>query len=84
MAKLSGGPKNIGLKSIGFGSLVLAPIAAGVLIVTLKPAAKMVIKGSVLVGALVRTAVAAAVTTVKDLAAEVKAELDADGAKKRG
>ena len=84
MAMISGSPKNIFPAAVGFGTLVLAPIAAVVLIGAAKPVARMVIKGGVLAGAFVRTAAAAAVTTYKDLAAEAKAELNANSAKKRG
>jgi hypothetical protein len=61
----------------------LAPIAAVVLTGAAKPVARMAIKGGVLAGAFVRTAAASAVTALKDLAAEAKAELDASSAKKR-
>jgi hypothetical protein len=84
MAMISGSPKNIFPAAVGFGTLVLAPIAAVVLIGAAKPVARMVIKGGVLAGAFVRTTAAAAVTTYKDLVAEAKAELDASSTKKRG
>ena len=83
MAMIRGGPKNIVSTAVGLGSIVLAPIAAVVLIGAVKPVARMAIKRSVLAGAFVRTAAAAAVTTLKDLAAEAKAELDANSRKKR-
>jgi hypothetical protein len=84
MAIISGGPKNIVPTAVGLGTLFLAPIAAAVLIGAAKPFARMATKGGVLAGAFVRTAAAAAVTALKDLAAEAKAELDASRAKKRG
>ena len=55
MAMISGSPKNIFPAAVGFGTLVLAPIAAVVLIGAAKPVARMVIKGGVLAGAFVRT-----------------------------
>jgi hypothetical protein len=78
----SGGPKHIVPTAFGFGTMVLAPVAAVVLIGSFKPVARMAIKGGVLAGAFVRTAPAAAVTGFKDLAAEAKAEIDANSAKK--
>jgi hypothetical protein len=83
MAMISGSPKNIFPAAVGFGTLVLAPIAAVVLIGAFKPVARMAIKGGVLAGAFVRTAAAAAVTSFKDLAAEAKAEIDQSSTKKR-
>ena len=83
MAMISGSPKNIFPAAVGFGTMVLAPIAAVVLIGAFKPVARMAIKGSVLAGAFVRTTAAATVTTLKDLAAEAKAEIESNNAKKR-
>ena len=83
MTMISGGPKTVISAALGLGTMVLAPIAAVVLIGAAKPVARMAIKGGVLAGAIVRTAVAAAVPAFKDLAAEAKAELDASSAKKR-
>ncbi|MGW8185928.1 MAG: hypothetical protein ACWGNK_01640 [Desulfobacterales bacterium] len=82
MAMTSGDPKHIVPIAVGLGTMVLAPVAAVVLIKAFKPVAGMAIKGSVLAGAFVRTAAAAAVTAFKDLTAEAKAELDASYAKK--
>jgi hypothetical protein len=81
---ISGSSKNIVPTAVGLGTVVLVPIAAVVLIGAFKPVARMAIRGSVLAGALVRSSAAAAVTTLKDLAAEAKAELEANSAKKRG
>jgi len=77
-----GGRKHIVPTAVGLGTMVLAPVAAVVLIGAFKPVAKMAIKGGVLAGAFLRTATAAAVTGLKDLAAEAKAEIDATSAKK--
>ena len=82
MVMTSGGPKHIFPTAAGLGTMVLAPVAAVVLIGSFKPVARMAIKGGVLAGAFVRTAQAAAVTGFKDLAAEAKAEIDANSAKK--
>jgi hypothetical protein len=84
MTLISGSPKNIFLTAVGFGTLVLAPVAAVVLIAAAKPVARTAIKGGVLTGAFVRTVAAATVTSLKDLVAEAKTELDASSAKKRG
>jgi hypothetical protein len=82
MVMTSGGPKHIFPTAAGLGTMVLAPVAAVVLIGAFKPVARMAIKGSVLAGAFFRTTTAAAVTGFKDLAAEAKAEIDANRAKK--
>ena len=82
MVWTSGGPKSIVPTAVGLGTMVLAPVAAIVLIGAFKPVARMAIKGGVLAGAFVRTATAAAVTGFKDLAAEAKAEIDANSSKK--
>jgi hypothetical protein len=82
MVMARGGPKYIIPTAVGLGTVVLAPVAAVVLIGAFKPVARMAIKGGVLAGTLVRTATAAAVTGFKDLAAEAKAEIDANSAKK--
>jgi hypothetical protein len=84
MAMTSGDPKHIVPIAVGLGSVALAPIAAVVLIGTFKPVARMAVKGGILAGAFIRTATAAAVTSFKDLAAEAKAEIDANSGKKRG
>lgn len=83
MAITSGSPKYIVSTAVGLGTMVLAPIAAIALIGAFKPVARMAVKGSVLAGAFVRTATAAAVTSFKDLAAEAKAELDQGRANKK-
>jgi hypothetical protein len=83
MAMIRGGPKYFVPTAVGLGTFFLAPIAAVVLIGAAKPVARMAIKRGVLASAFVRTAAAAAVTALTDLAAEAKAELDAISAKKR-
>ena len=78
-----GGLNNIVPIAVGLGTVTLAPIAALVLIGSFKPVARMAVKGGIMAGALVRTATATAVTSFKDLAAEAKAEIDANSVRKR-
>ena len=84
MAITRGGLKNIVPIAVGLGIVALAPITAVVLIGAFKPVARMAVKGGLLAGAFVRTATAAAVTSLKDLAAEANAEIDANNGKKKG
>ena len=68
---------DVGTLAVGAGIVLLAPIVTPLVAGILRPAAKNVIKGSLLVYDRTKTTIAEARESVEDWTAEAKAELEA-------
>jgi F0F1-type ATP synthase membrane subunit b/b' len=66
---------NVGTLAAGAGVVLLAPVVIPLVAGILRPVAKNVIKGSLLVYDKTKTTVAEAKESIEDVAAEAKAEL---------
>lgn len=75
MTVLNSGLKIVGSIFVGAGIIVLAPTIVPALTTAWKPIARTAIKGGITAYGILKASVAGSVETLKDIAAEAKAEL---------